>query len=151
MHLKDCMTFLSDTAIEKEEGVISGRKMCFSLSPTCRCRFLTSCTMCCCSVAARAATTDLYFRRKNRKQDRRYYPSGRVQSEREEKGYLYPHTTTDSLFVWSQWDAAGFPQTITKRTFMAQRYRISFCSPRFHTLFFCRNSLTLLGNNGPAP
>ncbi len=32
MHLKDCMTFLSDTAIEKEEGVISGRKMCFSLT-----------------------------------------------------------------------------------------------------------------------
>ncbi len=130
---------------KKKGGLfLVGKCVFLSLSPTCRCRFLTSCTMCCCSVAAAGGN------------DGSSFPAGktgskidaitpREESRAKEKGYLYPHTTTDSLFVWSQWDAAGFPPTITKRTFMAQRYRISFCSPRFHTLFFLPEFTDTLG------
>ncbi len=104
--LKDCMTFVSDTAIEKEEGVISGRKMRFSLSPTCRCRLYLLYHVLLISGCAGGNDGSSFPAGKTGSKIDAITP--REESTAKEKGYLYPHTTADSLFVWSQWGAAGF-------------------------------------------
>ncbi len=81
--LKTAWLFSLIRRSKKKKGLFPVGK-CVFLSPTCRCRFLTSCTMCC-SVAARAATTDLYFRRKNRKQAAATPYKRRVQSVRKRR------------------------------------------------------------------